>query len=94
MPKLNFIPHTQESLTSMAAALEQYAGDLRGTAEAMKSVGFASLQIPNNDQRRRGLVFIESFANGAKAALREAREERGDFGKLESSNGTKKKAVK
>jgi hypothetical protein len=62
---------------------------------AMASQGFSLIDVSNNDQRAKGLEYIESFVNATGSALRKARESRGDFGKtVEDVEPPKKKAKK
>jgi hypothetical protein len=79
MPKQLTAEHTPESLEAMAGALEEFAASIRVQAERLKLHNIERLEVANADQRKRGMVFIESFVSAVVKALRETREERGDF---------------
>jgi hypothetical protein len=62
-------------------------------ADALKDLGFDEIQATNGDQRRRCMEYAENFVSAVKAGIREARENRGDFGTVPETNhkGKKKK---
>lgn len=74
------LTHTPESLIALADAFVEQAELLRAVGVGIKASGLKDLAVPNNDQRKRGMQYIESFTNAARTALREAKEDRGDFG--------------
>jgi len=79
MPRKITAPHTPESLEAMADALADYSAQLKVLAEKMRVHEFKKLDVANNDQRKRGMIFIESFLSAVHSAFREGRENRGDF---------------
>jgi hypothetical protein len=90
MPKYVYADHTPETLAAMAEMLEDNASVLRAAAESMRLQKFETLAVTNNDQRKRGLEFIESFVGAVRTAYRLARESRGDLQPLEPPKPGKK----
>lgn len=85
------LTHTAEELIALAAEYAGQAELLRAVGVGMRESGFTALEIPNNDLKKRGMQYIESFTNAARTSLREAKLNRGDFGPQGPKlNGTKK----
>lgn len=80
MPKLILVTHTPTQLRSIATSLEEQASQLRLIADAMDKEKFDQICVGNNDQRRRGMGFIDSFVAATRDAIRKAREDRADHG--------------
>jgi hypothetical protein len=80
MPSRIRVPKTPENLVVIADTIGRFSTDLRSIADEMREASFEVLGITNDDQRRRGMEYLEKYVNAARAALREAREARGDYG--------------
>jgi hypothetical protein len=74
--------------------LASHANALKGLAGAMEALEFPVLEIGNNDQRRRGIEYTENFVSAVRAAIREARENRGDFAGQKAAIAPPKKSKK
>lgn len=70
--------HTPATVRAIADQMSRQAGDLNSLAMAMETLNFDSLNVGNDDQRRRGLQFLDNFVKAVKDAMLAAREER-DF---------------
>lgn len=93
-PKSPPVPQTPASLQALADELQGYSSQLSALAAAIKSMGFESLMVTHADQRRRSMEYIENFTKAVRDALREAREDRGDFGPTAAPEEPKKKPRK
>lgn len=71
---------TVEQLKNTALTLQASADDIAATAALVAQHGFESLDVRNYDQCRRAMEYVENYTSAVKAALREARAARGDFG--------------
>ena len=64
-------PHTPESLSAVAAALQAVAERLTRTAEAMQEKDVASLEVKNQAGLKSGIACLRSFGMAAEEALEE-----------------------
>jgi len=48
-------------------------------ADSLEELGFPSIWAANDDQRKRALEYVDNFVHAIRTALRESREDRGDF---------------
>lgn len=71
--------HNPASLLAISQELQEHATNLSALSSSMEALGFPSLGITHNDQRVRSLEYIENFVGAVRTAIREAREQRGDF---------------
>ena len=78
MPQIRYTPQNRESLCKTAKAMKENALLLEVIAASMEDEKFDELQVTNYDQLRRGMEFLDNFCAAARAALRQARIERGD----------------
>lgn len=91
MPTNKPMPHTPKSLSAIAEELQNHAAALAALAESMTLAKFDSLEITNDDQRKRAVDFIDKFINAVRKTIRDAREKRGDFTGQPGQNGAGKK---
>jgi hypothetical protein len=79
MPRVYHVAQEPGSLRAVAGQIEDLARQLQSIVEMMEAAGFAQLNFRNYDQMRRGLKYLDNFIAAGRNALREAREQRGDF---------------
>ncbi len=68
----------------MSAAIMGSASRLKQLADEIALAKFATLELPNYDQLRRGMQYLDNFTAAGLRFLKSAREARGDFKATES----------
>lgn len=85
------VRQTPEQMKALGEQLQNIAGALIGFSEAMTQAQFTDLPVKNNDQRKRGMEYMENYLAAARKALLMAREARSDFATEPKSTGKKKR---
>lgn len=73
------VPQNRATLENTAKQIEESASLFRAIGVSMELDKFEVLKIANHWQLVTALEYLDNFAAAARAALRQEREERGDF---------------
>ena len=89
-----YSPQNEATIRATAEVLARSSAELIALADSLKHLNIDEVQATNGDQRKRCMEYAENFVGAVKAAIRQAREERGDFGTVPGTNHKGKKAKK
>lgn len=87
MPKFITTAQTPEKIKNIAKRMADCSTDLIAIAQRLTENGFETIDISRYQSVSTGMKKVESFVEGARAALWEAMENRGDFSAVPVESG-------